>query len=450
MLFCKIVVFKSALQVGIDLDNCCDDAVCCYSGDSPQTQAFSIPFCGLSDPFAEEEDDLFGAGLSHEAGPFGATAPLSALPASEPSFTFDEVDSQSHQQQHSYPQAQHDVSSHVMLTQLSHQQQQHPSQDAAMWPESQSQSQPQPLFPAESQYQPQYLFQSQTQSLNQSQSRVSAAHQSQGQPQLPFHCQPQAQSQGQFQSQTGLFRPARQSSHGHVQAQAPHLFMPQSSATQGIAYCQHPSIPPPPFQQAPSMPPSLPFQQYPSSMPSPPFQQPPGPAKTPGDSIHTQSQMLNPSLPLQLSVNTQRLSSPHAVDDGQQSQLDVYDDGALWPGLNQVAAVGQAQQQGQSMWPGPDQVAAVEQPQQQGQSMWPHQAAFAEAAVGSHATAGQRLDPEICDALGFMAQGSGTDTLNSHCCPSLCSCDNAMRTGDICQSCSISKHVLWCSRILPT
>jgi len=47
------------------------------------------------------------------------------------------------------------------------------------------------------------------------------------------------------------------------------------------------------------------------------------------------------------------------------------------------------------MWPGPNQVAAVEQPQQQVQSMWPHQAAFAEAAVESHAAAGQRLDPEI-------------------------------------------------------
>ena len=28
MLFCKVVVSKSALQVGIDLDNCCDEAIC--------------------------------------------------------------------------------------------------------------------------------------------------------------------------------------------------------------------------------------------------------------------------------------------------------------------------------------------------------------------------------------------------------------------------------------
>ncbi|DBA94996.1 TPA: hypothetical protein ACH3X1_002519 [Trebouxia sp. C0004] len=342
-------------------------------GDSPQRQAFTIPFSGQSELFAEEEDYLFGAGPSHKPGPFDATAPPSALPASEPSFTFDEVDSQS-QQQSNHTQSQHDVSSHVMLTQLSHQQQQqHPSQDTATWPESQSHSQPQPLFPAESQYQSQYLLQPQTQSPNQSQSQVSAAHQSQGQPQLPFHCQPQAQSQGHSQSQAGLFAPARQSSYGHAQAQAPQ-FMPQSSANQGIAYCQPPSIPSLPFQQGPSMPPSLPFQQFPSTIPSPPFQQP-GPAHTPWDSIHTQSQMLNSSLPLQLSVNTQRLSSPHAVYDGQQSQPDVYDEGALWPGLHQVAA--------------------VEQPQQQGQSMWPHQAASAETAVESHATAGQRLDPNI-------------------------------------------------------
>ena len=85
--------------------------------------------------------------------------------------------------------------------------------------------------------------------------------------------------------------------------------------------------------------------------------------------------MLNASLPRQLSVNTQRLSSPHAVDDGQQSQPDVYDEGALWPE--------------------PDQVAAVEQPQQQGRSTWPHQAGFAEAVVESHAIAGQRLHSEI-------------------------------------------------------
>ncbi len=114
--------------------------------------------------------------------------------------------------------------------------------------------------------------------------------------------------------------------------------------------------------------------------------------------------MLNPPLPLQLSVNTQRLSSPHAADDGQQLQPHDYGYGALWSGPNQVAASEQPQQQGQSMWPGPNQVAAVEQPQQQGQSIWPHQAAFAEAAVESHAAAGPRLDPKNCDALGFMAQ----------------------------------------------
>lgn len=386
----QFFVLENALKIGIGLDTCCDDAVCCCSGGSPPRQAFSIPFSGQSDPLAEEEDELFGAGPSHEPGPFGATAPPSALPASEPSFTFDDVDSQSQQQQQSsHPQGQHDVSSHVMLTQLSHHQQQHPSQDTAMWPESQSQSQSQPPFSAESQYQPQNLFQPQTQSLNQFQYQVWAAHQSQpqsqGQPQLPFQSQSRAQSQGQSQPQAGLFRPARQSIHGHAQVQAPQLFMPQSSATQGTAYCQPPSMPTLPFQQAPSEPPSLPFQQLQSAKAQPlstpsslPFQLQTGPAQTPWDSTQTQSQILNPSLPLQLSVNTQRLSSPHAVDNGQQSQPDVYGEGALWPG--------------------PNQVAAVEQPQQQGQSMWSHQAAFAEAAVESHAIAGQRLDSQISDA----------------------------------------------------
>ncbi|KAL0026968.1 hypothetical protein WJX79_003842 [Trebouxia sp. C0005] len=67
---------SSPAAVALDLP---EDVAGRQQGDSPQRQAFSIPFSGQSDPFAEGEDDLFGAGPSHEPGPFGATAPSEAV-----------------------------------------------------------------------------------------------------------------------------------------------------------------------------------------------------------------------------------------------------------------------------------------------------------------------------------------------------------------------------------
>lgn len=328
----------------------------CDTGDSPQRQPFSIPFSGQADPFAEEDDDLFGADLSHQPGLFGAAAPVSALPASEPSFSFDDVDVQAQEQYGHQSLTQQDASSQGMLTHPGQPQQQ-PNQDAALWPEPQSMFQPQSesVYPNDSQYQ------------SQSQSQYEFQGQALFQPGLSSSSQTQAQSQGQPQSQASLFRPVQQPAYG--QAQAPQVFVPHKPATRGnapSAYCQSPSVPNLPFQQFPSAPPGLPFQQLPSATPSLPFQQQAEQAQAPW-APPAQSQLLNPSLPLQLqgrplAVNTQRVSSPYAVDSGQQSQHDLYGADATWPG--------------------PDNAAALEQPQSQGQFGWPHQDPSAVVAAG--------------------------------------------------------------------
>ena len=328
----------------------------CDTGDSPQRQPFSIPFSGQSDPFTEEDDDLFGADPSHQPGPFGAAAPVSAPLAPEPSFSFDDVDVQSQQQYGHQSLTQQDASSQGMSTH-SGQQQQQPHQDAALWPEPQSMFQPQSesVYPNDSQYQ------------SQSQSQYEFQGQAVFQPSLPSSSQTQAQFQGQPPSQASLFKPVQQPSYG--QAQAPQVFVPHKSATQGhapSAYCQSPSVPSLPFQQFPSAPPGLPFQQFPLATPGLPFQQqavqPQAPWAHPA-----QSHLLNPSLPLQLqgrplAVNTQRVSSPYAVDNASQSQHDLYGPDATWPG--------------------PDDAAALEQPQSQGQLVWPHQDPSAVVAAG--------------------------------------------------------------------
>ncbi len=66
---------------------------------------------------------------------------------------------------------------------------------------------------------------------------------------------------------------------------------------------------------------------------------------------HKESQALHLSFPHRRSVKTQRLSSPHALDNKEQSQQGVCDTGALWPRPNRAAAVEQPQQQSHSMPP---------------------------------------------------------------------------------------------------
>lgn len=61
------------------------------SGIPTQQPLFSIPFSGPSDPFAEEDDDIFGAVAGHQPGLLGA--PGDSL-GTEPSFAFDDLSAQ--------------------------------------------------------------------------------------------------------------------------------------------------------------------------------------------------------------------------------------------------------------------------------------------------------------------------------------------------------------------
>jgi len=315
---------------------------------------------------------LFGTNSSQYSGPYGAPAPVTSLAASEPSFSFDDVSipqagtssvdaddfgqhpsmlytasapsshDGSHAQQLAAGQGydwqgivaqpqQHDaplqdlygMSSQAMLTQPG-QQQQDPNQAPGPWPQTQSQLQPQSpsLFQSQSSPSSQSLFQPQLPFQPQFQSR--------SQPQSLSQSQPQFQSPAQ--SQGNLFSPVRQQPYGQGPLQAPQLFVPKISSSQGNA--------PPAKNQFPSVP-TLPFQQH------------------PGKAIQSSWLPIDPPVALQLpgrplAVNTQRVSSPYAVDNGQQAQQDLYGEDDSWLGPNEAAALGQPQEQGQSGWPHQD------------------------------------------------------------------------------------------------
>ena len=280
-------------------------------GGSAQEPRFSIPFSGQSGLFAEDEDDLFGAGISQQPGPFGSGSLPSGAVVSEPSFSFDDV-TQLQEESQTVPGASAlaaaDVSNNCATYEASYadQQQQKPYQ-AAIWPGSQSQ--------------PKSQFQPWSQSPSQPEPQLPSQLQSQSTP--LFQLQSQSQSQSQPQSQGNLFQPVRQQSYHQSAGQAPQLFMPHSSASQTTlppVPDEFPSVPPLPFQQIPSVPLSLPFQQQPQAQAfgQQAYQFPGGP----------------------LAVNTQRVSSPYAVDNNHHAQPDQY-------GEDSEAIL---QQQGTSIW----------------------------------------------------------------------------------------------------
>lgn len=270
------------------------------SGVTTQQPLFSIPFSGPSDPFAEDEDDIFGAVAGHHPGLLGA--PGDSL-GTEPSFAFDDLSAQQHE-------LQSQSTAHITAEQLNtavqgvstglndasvHAQQhagvqspgwqnsmaepaqqqpagigpdetrseagtrqaqgQLPNQATALWPQQHAQPSASLHAGSQSPFNPQSQTQSQlyphlqAESL-QSQSQVLFRPHMQSQSQLPFQSQLQSQAhpgmllpQSQLQSQSqSLMQPPAQSMfppQSHLQSQVRPPFQPTWPASLSHGQQQH-------------------------------------------------------------------------------------------------------------------------------------------------------------------------------------------------------------------